>query len=145
MFSVIGITATHRIGSFRRAIADMAQITAAPPDMSSFILSMLSAGLIEMPPVSKVMPLPTRPRTTSDDGPRGLVTQDDDTRRLLTSTRDAQQHSHLERGDVRLVEDLDSQSGGGRDLGGTLREDARRQVIAGLVGQSPAPGSWTPR
>ena len=64
MFSVIGTMATTRTGAFSRAIADIAQITAAPPDMSSFILSMLSAGLIEMPPVSKVMPLPTRPRTT---------------------------------------------------------------------------------
>ena len=44
-------------------MARIAQATAAPPAMSSFIRSMPSAGLIEMPPVSKVMPLPTRPST----------------------------------------------------------------------------------
>ena len=35
---------------------------AAPPAMSYFIFSMPSAGLMEMPPVSKVTPLPTSPR-----------------------------------------------------------------------------------
>ena len=65
MFSVAGTTPMHRTRAPRRAIATIAQITAAPPDMSSFILSMLSDGLIEMPPVSNVMPFPTRPRTTS--------------------------------------------------------------------------------
>ena len=63
MFSVVGMTAMQRTGAFSREMAAMAQTTAAPPDMSSFILSMFSAGLIEMPPVSNVMPLPTSPRT----------------------------------------------------------------------------------
>jgi hypothetical protein len=44
-------------------MACMAPIIAAPPAMSYFIFSMPSAGLMEMPPVSKVMPFPTRPRT----------------------------------------------------------------------------------
>ena len=35
----------------------------AEPAMSYFMSSILSAGLMEMPPVSKVMPLPTSPRT----------------------------------------------------------------------------------
>src|ERR1700679_3675895 len=43
------------------AMARMAAIMEAAPAMSYFILSMLSAGLMEIPPVSKVMPLPTRP------------------------------------------------------------------------------------
>ena len=34
--------------------------TAAAPDMSNFISSMLSAGLMEMPPESNVTPFPTR-------------------------------------------------------------------------------------
>ncbi len=33
--------------------------TAAAPDMSYFMSSMFCAGLIEMPPVSKVTPFPT--------------------------------------------------------------------------------------
>ena len=45
------------------AIARMAPIIAAPPAMSYFIFSMPSLGLIEMPPVSKVTPLPTNPST----------------------------------------------------------------------------------
>ena len=35
-------------------------ITAAAPAMSLFMSSMFAAGLIEMPPLSNVMPLPTR-------------------------------------------------------------------------------------
>ena len=52
-----------RTGARSSAIARMAQTTAAPPAMSSFIRSMPSAGLIEIPPVSKVMPFPTSPST----------------------------------------------------------------------------------
>ena len=37
----------------------MASITAAPPDMSNFISCIFPAGLIEIPPVSKVTALPT--------------------------------------------------------------------------------------
>ena len=48
-----------------------APTTAAPPAMSSFIRSMPSAGLIEMPPVSNVMPLPTRPSTGPSGAPGG--------------------------------------------------------------------------
>ena len=44
----------------------MASITAAPPDMSNFISCILAEGLIEIPPVSKVTALPTKPRC----GPR---------------------------------------------------------------------------
>ena len=64
MFSLIGTMPRHRTGAPRRATASMAAMTAAPPDMSSFILSMFSAGLIEMPPVSNVMPLPMSPSVT---------------------------------------------------------------------------------
>ncbi len=47
------------------AIAPVASITAAPPAMSPFMSSMCRAGLSEMPPVSKVIALPTRPSTSS--------------------------------------------------------------------------------
>jgi VWFA-related protein len=56
MFSTIGMTPMQRTGAPSRAIAVIAPSTAAAPDMSSFILSMFSAGLIEMPPVSNVTP-----------------------------------------------------------------------------------------
>ena len=38
---------------------DIAAITAAPPDMSVFIVSIPDAVLIERPPESKTTPLPT--------------------------------------------------------------------------------------
>ena len=72
MFSVAGTTATTRRGTPSRAIARTAATTAAAPAMSSFIRSMPSAGLIEMPPVSKVTPLPTRPRTGPSVAPGGV-------------------------------------------------------------------------
>jgi hypothetical protein len=63
MFSAAGTTPMTRSGIPSSAIARMAAITAAPPAMSSFIRSMPSADLIEMPPESKVTPFPTRPST----------------------------------------------------------------------------------
>ena len=60
-----------RIGALSSAIARIAQATAAPPAMSSFIRSMPSAGLIEMPPLSKVTPLPTSPSTGVAGAPGG--------------------------------------------------------------------------
>ncbi len=57
------MTATTLTGSFRRAMAAMASSTAAPPPMSDFIVDIFIAGLMEMPPESKVTALPTRPST----------------------------------------------------------------------------------
>ena len=54
-----------------RAMARMAPIMVAPPAMSYFIFSMPSEGLMEMPPVSKVMPLPTSPSTGFSGAPAG--------------------------------------------------------------------------
>ena len=48
----------------------MAPKTAAAPPMSDFMSSMPWAGLIEMPPVSKQTPLPTRARGASSPPPR---------------------------------------------------------------------------
>ena len=80
MFSVAGTTATRSIASPSSAIAATASSTAAAPDMSIFISCMPAEGLIEMPPVSKVTPLPTSPRV----GPRATagVAQDDQPRLL---------------------------------------------------------------
>ena len=62
MFSVAGTTAVTVTGSPSSAIAPIASITAAPPDMSNFISCIFAAGLIEIPPVSNVTALPTKPR-----------------------------------------------------------------------------------
>ena len=59
MFSQVAITPTRLTGSFRLAAALNTPNTVAAPHMSYFISSMAAAGLIEIPPVSKVIPLPT--------------------------------------------------------------------------------------
>ena len=62
MFSHAGMTPTTLTGAFISASARSVPSTAAAPDMSNFISSISAAGLSEMPPVSKVMPLPTSAR-----------------------------------------------------------------------------------
>ena len=136
MFSVAGTTPMTRIGAPSSAIARIAHATAAPPAMSSFIRSMPSAGLIEMPPVSNVMPLPTRPST----GPRRragrLVPEDHQARRLAAAARDAEQQAHAELLDLLLVEDLDRDAAAARDRrAARVGELARRQRVARLVGE----------
>ena len=59
MFSVVGMRPTRLIGSPICATALKVPSTLAAPHMSYFISSISAAGLSEMPPVSKVMPLPT--------------------------------------------------------------------------------------
>ena len=46
-------------------------MTAAPPDMSNFISAIFAPGFSEMPPLSKVTALPTKPSFGPDaPGPR---------------------------------------------------------------------------
>jgi hypothetical protein len=60
MFSVVPTTPiTRNPGGLRIDSARIRPSTAPAPHMSYFISSILSAGLIEMPPESKVRPLPT--------------------------------------------------------------------------------------
>ena len=59
MFSAIGTVAVTVDRRPSAATGSTAAITAAAPAMSDFISYMPGAGLIERPPVSNVMPLPT--------------------------------------------------------------------------------------
>ena len=59
MFSHVGTIAFKLMGNFISAAAQKEAITEAAPNMSYFISSMPGPGFNEMPPVSKVMPLPT--------------------------------------------------------------------------------------
>ena len=61
-FSAAGTSAVTRTGRPSAAMPRIAAITAAPPAMSVRIRCMPSAGLIDRPPVSNVMPLPTSSR-----------------------------------------------------------------------------------
>ena len=60
MFSVDGMTATTFIFGFSSPRDLNTPSTVAAPPMSYFISSMPAPGLSEIPPVSKVTPLPTR-------------------------------------------------------------------------------------
>ena len=60
MFSQAGIKPTTLTLGCKPAKARNVPSTLAAPHMSNFISSISGAGLSEMPPVSKVMPLPTK-------------------------------------------------------------------------------------
>ena len=62
MFSASAMTPTAFTLALRSASAFISPMTTPEPPMSHFICSMPAAGLMEMPPVSKVMPLPIKPR-----------------------------------------------------------------------------------
>ena len=59
-FSDAAMIPTVRTGRSSRATACIAPKTAAAPDISNFMSHMPSEPLMEMPPESNVMPLPTR-------------------------------------------------------------------------------------
>ena len=69
MFSAHAITPTTLTFAFNLASAIMVPNTDAAPHMSHFISSIAGEGLREIPPVSKVIPLPTRTIGFSDDFP----------------------------------------------------------------------------
>ena len=58
-FSAAATSPTTGTGQPTAPSAAMVAMTAPPPVMSRFMLAIASPGLMEMPPVSKVMPLPT--------------------------------------------------------------------------------------
>ena len=82
----------------------MTASTTAPPVMSRFMLTIASAGLMERPPVSKVIPLPTRTRCGGLAGAlRGCVLELDQPRRggrALPDAEDAAEAVGLELLDV---------------------------------------------
>ena len=112
MFSVEGTTQITLTVGFNAAMARMAPSIAAPPAMSYFIFSMPSAGLMEMPPVSNVTALPTRPITGRVGlGVRRRVGHDDHARRLGAALRDAEQRAHFQIGNSLFVEDFHRKAG----------------------------------
>ena len=107
MFSAEQITQITFTAGFSRAMACIAPIIAAAPAMSYFIFSMPSAGLMEMPPVSNVMPFAdeTKHRTIGRSI-RRLVGHHDQRRRLCRAFRHCPERAHLQflnlLGDCRL-------------------------------------------
>ena len=89
-----------------QASAFIAPTTAPAPPMSHFIASMPCAGLIEMPPVSKVTPLPTN-ATGASPSLAAVPAQDQQPRLADRALRDAEQRAHAELRHRRAVEHLD--------------------------------------
>ncbi len=137
MFSAEQTTEMTLTAGLSSAMARMAPIMAAEPAMSYFIFSMLSAGLMEMPPVSKVMPLPTRPRRSRagavGGGARRGVGDDDEGGGFGGALRDGAEGAHLE-----LVEFFHAVGGAGESHlvahgFGAGGEDGGGEDVAGLV------------
>ena len=107
MFSVLGMSPTTCTLGLSRPSISKVPSTAAAPDMSYFMSSMFCAGLIEMPPVSKVTPFPT---STTGAPVGALVLERDEARLLGAALRHRQQRAHLLPDDGRLVEHGDAEA-----------------------------------
>ena len=89
------MTPTASTLALRAASACISPTTQAAPAMSPFISSMLAAGLIEMPPVSNVTPLPTK-ATGLPSPPAPFQRNHHHARFVLGALRDAEQRVHAE-------------------------------------------------
>ena len=69
MFSTAAARTTRLIGSLSSIVACRAASTEPAPLMSNFISSIARPGFSEIPPVSKVTPLPTRATGGESSGP----------------------------------------------------------------------------
>ena len=98
--------------------------------MSNFISCIFAAGLIEIPPESKVTALPTKPSSGPGDVGR-LVADRDQPRLLVGAARDGRERAHPGRLDAGAVEHLD----GARPASACARSASAVGVItfAGLV------------
>ena len=106
-------------------------MTAAAPAMSPFMSSMPAAGLIEMPPVSKTTPLPTKATGAASAAPP-FQRSTTSAALVLGPLPDAEQRAHAEFGHRLFVEDLDLDAEL-HQLRGAAGEFRRRQDIGGLV------------
>ena len=106
--------------------------------MSNFISCIFDAGLIEMPPVSKVTALPTKPRCGPVAAAR--VAQHDQARLGVGALRHRGEGAHAAGQDGVAVEQLDlERSCCGGDLGGALGQEGGRGHVRGQVLQVARP------
>ena len=88
-----------------------------------------------MPPLSKVMPLPTSPRT-GEAGARGwLVAHDDQARLFFRALGDAPEGSHLQFLDLVRAVDLAGEADFVAHVAGALGQDGGSHEVAGLEGE----------
>jgi hypothetical protein len=101
--------------------------------MSNFISSMRSAGLMEMPPESKVTPLPTRLLPFRS----GHVFDRNETRFLMRALCDAEQRVHALTRNLLPVEHGDLHAEPFTEFARTVGQERRRRHVAG-AGLQPA-------
>ncbi len=82
--------------ALRAASSCISPTTQAAPAMSPFMSSMPAAGLSEMPPVSKVTPLPTMAIGSPPFGAGALPLHDDDVARPVAALPHGKQRAHAE-------------------------------------------------
>ena len=87
----------------------MAAMTEAPPAMSPFMYSMPAAGLMDMPPVSKVIPLPMSPRLLPGFSLVAIIGQDDELGRFVGALRHSHEGPHPPELHIGVVQHLESQ------------------------------------
>src|SRR3989454_4001933 len=132
-FSVAGIRPTTFTFGLSTPRTSNAPSTAAAPDMSYFMSSMLCAGLIEMPPESNVTPLPISAIGAASAAlPAPLVLEHDEPRLLLCTLRHREQCPHAFGLHRRAVQHRDAEAVLLGQLAGLVREVSRRTHIAGL-------------
>ena len=106
-------------------------MTAAAPPMSEVMWCMLAAGLIEMPPVSNVMPLPTSATFLAFLPLRPAVNEPDQTGRARRTLADADHPAVAVLGERLLVEHLDFQAAASPKAFARLANSAGRGGSAG--------------
>ena len=133
MFSAIGMTPITRSGTPSVAMARIAQATAAPPAMSSFIRSMSCGGLDRDAARVERDAFADQPEHGRCRRSRRLVTNHDQPRRLAAPAADAEQHAHAETRERVVLEHLDGKAATAREFSEASGKHGRRQRVAGLV------------
>ena len=150
-FSAAATRPTTRTGQPTARSAPRTAMTTAPPVMSRFMLTIDSPGLIERPPVSKVMPLPTRTTVgVLRVALTGRVVEPDQPRRGGRGLPDRDDAAEALGGELLLVPDGDVQPGlVAGHLGparpassGLLRFDG---TVASIRARQPAPPTASAR
>ncbi len=132
MFSTRPMMPTALTFALRAASSCMRPTTQAAPAMSPFMSSMPAAGLSEMPPVSKVTPLPTKTIGSPPFGAGALPLHHHDMTRLHAALPDGEQRIHAELCSVLRAEHLDLHAELG-ELLGALSELGRPEHVGRLV------------
>ena len=114
--------------------ADIAESTAAAPDMSIFIAACIGSRRLQADAAGVVHHALADHRQVTD-GLGRAVRELDHARRLGAAGVDAEQPAAAEGGEGVAVEDLDVEAGRGGDADGDVGEPARREVAGRRVGE----------